>query len=408
MLPSVSSSRETGRIMPLESNHTSRLHRRFAAFGPAIGRGAPLDLARGPLGAGLAFVICGSLLLLPSLHHWDGFFLIAPFGASAVLLFAVPNSPLAQPWSAIVGNGISALMAVLVLSFVREPVSAAALSLCLAIFAMVLSRSLHPPGGAVALVAALDPHLIDRLGFGFVIAPVLAGTAVLVGLAIIWHRLTGRTYPFRQPHAGGPHGTTDKMPAERLGLGPDDLRQILDAHRQSSNLGVEDLGRLIAAAEQLAAAHQIDALKCEEFMSRDLVTVSPGTPLGRVGALFRKHGFTSIPVVTGADRLEGVIFQIDLIRSARRRARRHHGGFFAALTQLSSAAGRKAPRARDIMSVGLPAVTKNTPVGTLLPLLEDGRAEAVPIMEGDRIIGIVTRSDLVSALARNAARSKRL
>lgn len=143
------------------------------------------------------------------------------------------------------------------LSVVREPISAAALALCLAIFALVLSRSLHPPGGSVALVAALDPNLIDRLGLGFVVAPVIAGTAVLVGLAIIWHRLTGRTCPFRQPDAVAPHGTTDKTPGQRLGLDTEDLRQIPEAHRQSSNLGVEDLGRLIAAAEQLSAAHQM-------------------------------------------------------------------------------------------------------------------------------------------------------
>lgn len=391
--------------MQPQGTHISRWHRRISAFGPAIGRGAFVDLARGPLGAGMAFVIAGSVLLLPTINHHDGFFLIAPFGASAVLLFAVPNSPLAQPWSAVVGNGISALMAVLVLSVVREPISAAALALCLAIFAMVVSRSLHPPGGAVALVAALDPSHIDRLGLGFVVAPVIAGTAVLVGLAIIWHRLTGRTYPFRQPDALGPHGTTDKTPGQRLGLDTEDLRQILEAHRQSSNLGVEDLGRLIAAAEQLAAAHTMDSLKCEAFMSRDLVTVSPGASAGRVAALFRAHGFTSIPVVTGDNRLEGVIFQIDLIRSARRAARSRHSGFLAALSHLISAADRTSPRARDIMSVGLPTVTNGTPVGALLPLLEDGRAEALPVMEGDRIIGIVTRSDLVSALARNTVRS---
>ncbi|MCB2130670.1 MAG: CBS domain-containing protein [Rhodobacteraceae bacterium] len=57
------------------------------------------------------------------------------------------------------------------------------------------------------------------------------------------------------------------------------------------------------------------------------------------------------------------------------------------------------------MSVGLPTITRDASIGTLLPLLEDGRAEAIPVMEGDRIIGVVTRSDLVSALARNAARS---
>jgi CBS domain-containing membrane protein len=370
-----------------------------------VGRATPASLARGPVGAGLALAVFGAALLLPWLPRWDGLILIAPFGASAVLLFAVPNSPLAQPWSAVVGNGISALMAVLVLSVMAEPVLAVSLSLALAIFAMVLTRSLHPPGGAVALVAALSPEMIDRLGFGFVFAPVMAGTAVLVGLAMVWHRLTGRVYPFRQPDAAGPHGTADKTPGQRLGLDPEDLRQILEANRQASNLGVEDLGRLIAAAEQLAAAHQLGNQTCEEVMSRDLVTVSPTTPAGRVAALFRTYGFTSIPVVTGDDRLEGVIFQIDLIRSARRAARQSHSGFFAALTRLSGTSARNAPRARDIMSVGLPTVTRQSPVGDLLPLLDDGRAEAVPVIEGERIVGIVTRSDMLSVLARTAARA---
>ncbi|HQU68713.1 MAG TPA: HPP family protein [Albidovulum sp.] len=383
---------------------TTRLRRLLGALGPAIGAGSLVDLARGPLGSGVALVATGALLLLPGLDRGAGFFVIAPFGASAVLLFAVPNSPLAQPWSAIVGNGISAFMAVAVMKLVRDPVASVAIALSLAIFAMILLRALHPPGGAVALVAALDPSIVDRLGFSFVLAPVVAGTAVLVGLAMLWHLMTGRVYPFRQPADAGPHHTADKPPAQRLGLGTDDLRQILDSYRQSTNLGVEDLGRLIAAAEQLAAAHSMHDLRCEDFMSRDLVTVSPDTPAGRVAALFRKHGFTSIPVVEKGDVLRGVIFQIDLIRSARRAAQRDHRGFFQMLTLLSGPNGKAVPRARDIMSTGLPTVSKETPAGALLSLLEDGQAEAVPVMEGDRIIGIVTRSDLVSALARDVAR----
>lgn len=382
----------------------ARLRHVMAALGPAIGAGSLVDLVRGPLGSGVALVIAGALLLLPGLDRGAGFFVIAPFGASAVLLFAVPNSPLAQPWSAIVGNGVSAFMAVAVLKVLRDPVASVAIALALAIFTMILLRALHPPGGAVALVAALDPAVVDRLGFGFVLAPVVAGTTVLVGIAMLWHLATGRVYPFRQPDAVGPHGTADKAPAERLGLGTADLRQILDSYRQSSNLGVEDLARLIAAAEQLAAAHHLGDLRCGEFMSRDLVTVSPDTPAGRVAALFRKHGFTSIPVVEDGDRLLGVIFQIDLIRSARRAARRDHRGFITMLARLVTASGKAAPRARDIMSTGLPAVTVDTPVGALMPLLQDGEAEAVPVMRGDRIVGIVTRSDLVSVLARDAAR----
>ncbi len=76
-------------------------------------------------------------------------------GASAVLLFAAPASPLAQPWSIVVGNGVSALMGVLSASLVPDPALAAALAVMLAIAAMFLTRSLHPPGGAVALTAVI-------------------------------------------------------------------------------------------------------------------------------------------------------------------------------------------------------------------------------------------------------------
>jgi CBS domain-containing membrane protein len=333
-----------------------------------------------------------------------GLVLIAPFGATAVLLYAVPNSPLAQPWSAIVGNGVSALAALATLTLTRDPILSVALALGLAIFAMILLRALHPPGGAVALVATLDPSLPDRLGAGFVVAPVIAGTALLVGLAVLWHWATGRVYPFRQPDLSGPHGTADKVPGQRLGLEPGDLAQILDEFHQSTNLGIEDLGRLIAAAEQLAAAHHMGGLRCGDIMSRDLVTVSPGTLVGRVAGLFREHGFTSIPVVSEGGRLEGVIFQIDMIRSARRAARRRHHGFFATLVRFSTPKARDVPRARDIMSTGLPVAAPDTSAGALLPLLQDGRAEAVPVLDGERLVGIVTRSDLVSALARGIAR----
>ncbi len=81
--------------------------------------------------------------------------LVAPMGASAVLLFAVPASPLAQPWSIIGGNTISALIGVIVAHFVHEPALATGIAVALAIAAMSFTRCLHPPGGAAALTAVL-------------------------------------------------------------------------------------------------------------------------------------------------------------------------------------------------------------------------------------------------------------
>ncbi|MGO8048351.1 HPP family protein, partial [Rhizobium johnstonii] len=87
--------------------------------------------------------------------------IVAPMGASAVLLFAVPASPLAQPWSIIGGNTISALMGIISAYFIRYPIIATGVGVSLAIVAMSFTRCLHPPGGAEKrLTLACQRHLL--------------------------------------------------------------------------------------------------------------------------------------------------------------------------------------------------------------------------------------------------------
>ncbi|OIQ64208.1 inosine 5'-monophosphate dehydrogenase [mine drainage metagenome] len=129
------------------------------------------------------------------------------------------------------------------------------------------------------------------------------------------------------------------------------------------------------------------------------MTVAPDTRLSEVAELFRKHGFTSIPVIGPEGRFVGIIFQIDIIRRAREDALRQRSTLTSAMTRLADQARKTATTAADIMSVAVPRVGPAFAVGDLLPLLADGGTEAVPVMEGARLVGIVTRSDLVSALA---------
>ena len=180
------------------------------------------------------------------------------------------------------------------------------------------------------------------------------------------------------PAAPGPHGTRDPAPPQRVGVDPAQMAGILDAYRQSANLGVADLARLVGAVEDAAAARKLEGFTAADIMSRDLVTVGPAAGFDTVAEVFRTRGFHSLPVV-GGDSLQGVIFQIDLIRAP-------------------------GVDAQGLMRRGLPQATPDTPVGVLLPMLEDGGAEAVPIMDGTAIVGIVTRTDLISALARRLAR----
>ena len=123
--------------------------------------------------------------------------LVAPMGASAVLLFAAPNSPLAQPWSILGGNTIAALMGVSITILIPDPLIAAAVAVAAAIGAMSLWGCLHPPSGAVALTAVLGGPEVHALGYKFAFWPVGVNSILLLAVAIVFNNMTGVTYPAR-------------------------------------------------------------------------------------------------------------------------------------------------------------------------------------------------------------------
>ncbi len=374
------------------------------SLGPAVAHTSPVEAARAGIGAFVGLAVTGLFVLSPGINLETGLYLVAPFGASSVLLFAVPNSPLAQPWSAVVGNTVAALVGVAVCLSVDEPALRIALAVGLAVAATILCRAVHPPAGAVAMTAAMSPEAVEHLGFWFALVPVATGTVVLVLLAAAYARLTGRRYPFRQFDEPNRHGTGDPDPMQRLGLTEDELTGILERYRQSFNLGVEDLARLIGAAEVQAATHHTGPLTASDIMSRNLVTVAPDTRLVEVADLFRRHRFTSLPVVAPDGRFLGVIFQIHLITRAREDALRLNRGFRAALKRLLDRERDRPVGAGDIMSVAVPRAATGTPASALFPMMADTDVDAVPVLDGAKIVGIVTRTDLVAALSREAIR----
>ena len=144
--------------------------------------------------------------------------IVAPMGASAVLLFAVPASPLAQPWPIIGGNTLSALVGVTTARLVHDPVLAAGLAVGLAILIMSFTRCLHPPGGAAALTAVVGGPAVAASGFLFPFAPVALNAIVLVALGWAVHRLSRRSYPHVPvPAPVRTQGTSDPPAAMKSG-----------------------------------------------------------------------------------------------------------------------------------------------------------------------------------------------
>ena len=367
----------------------SPIRRALRSLGPVAT--VPLtESGRAALGAMLGIGIAAFLASAAAdglfLRH---FVLMAPFGATATLIFAAPNSPLAQPWPVFVGTLVSALVAVAVSMAVPQTVVAAPLAVALAIFVMALCRATHPPGGAVALMVPLAGPAHADPAWPFL--PLAVGTLLLIGIGVLFARATGRRYPFRHVGDANAVGTGDPDPVERTGLSEDELAGILVRYRQSLNLGVEDLARLIAAAEVEAAGNRIGAGTVASIMSRDLVTVAPGTPLDEIAGLFVRHGFTSLPVVDAGGAFRGVIFQLHLIaRQAASPQRRR---------PLAPAPDRAL--ARDIMDATPVTAAPATPVAALLVPLAISGTDAVPILDAGRLVGIVTQTDLIAALARH-------
>lgn len=128
---------------------------------------------------------------------------LASMGASTCLIFAVPHSPLAQPWPVLGGHLVSSVMGVACAQWIPDPALATAVAVALALLAMSTLRCLHPPSAATALFAILGGPSIHALGWHFCAAAAInAGTLVTLGL-IINNLIPGRRYP--QAHAHHPH-----------------------------------------------------------------------------------------------------------------------------------------------------------------------------------------------------------
>ena len=215
-------------------------------FVPLLAGASLRDRAIGSVGALIGICAVGAvcLALFPQATPW----IVAPIGASAVLLFAVPASPLAQPWSVVGGNGVSAALGVLVAGLIPQPALAAALAVGGAILLMSLLRCLHPPGGAAALSAVIGGHTLQSGHAGHLLLPVLANSVLLVAIGWLFHRFSGHSYPHRAKPVEGKAA----VPAAS-GLLMADIDAALDDLGETFDISRDDLALLLAQAEVHAA-----------------------------------------------------------------------------------------------------------------------------------------------------------
>ncbi len=146
-----------------------------------------------------SFVGIGIIGFLNSKYFtaYDNLFLIGSFGASSVLIYGAINSPLAQPRNLIGGHVLCAIIGVTVHKLIpTELWLSSALSVSFSIVGMQITKTLHPPGGATALIANIGSEKIRALGYLYILCPVFIGVLILFIVAVICNNATShRSYP---------------------------------------------------------------------------------------------------------------------------------------------------------------------------------------------------------------------
>lgn len=109
---------------------------------------------------------------------------LASTGASAMLIFGIPHSPVSQPWPIVGGHVVSAIIGMTAYYLIPNPIIASSAAIGVAMLAMHFTGCMHPPGGATAVTAVIGGAGVHELGYYFVIVPVLFNSLILLSIAM--------------------------------------------------------------------------------------------------------------------------------------------------------------------------------------------------------------------------------
>lgn len=331
------------------------------------------ELARGALGALVGIAVAGATAravpggpeMLP--------YIVAPMGACAVLLFAVPASPLAQPWPVMGGNVVSTAVGLGAHWLVDDVLLAAAIGVGAAIGTMMLLDCLHPPGGACALLAATATPEIHDQGILFALTPVAVNAAALLVVAVAVNNLTGRRYPHRPAPPAPPSA------AAELGITTPDVEEAMKRLADRLDVLPADIVAIVRDAETHALDRRLGSIPVSRIMNRDVVVAHPFESIYRARTLLVQRQVKTLPVIDDERHVIGVVSIIDL--------------FTRDLVELETV--------NSIMRTDVTTIREDTPVAELIPAMTTEGYKNVPVVDAEgRLVGMITRGELIAVLHR--------
>lgn len=370
----------------------------LASFIPAPVTVRWQERARSCLGALLGIAFTGGTMFLLLGPTANIPLLVAPMGASAVLLFAVPASPLAQPWSIVGGNLVSATIGVTCAYAIGEPVLAAALAVALSICGMFALRCVHPPSGAVALTAVLGGPAIHALGYRFVLEPIAIQSAALLVAAIAYHAATGHRYPHSGRQARVAVTPNNAANPARDSFTRADLDAVLKRRSEMLDIDPDDLESLLRETQLQAFSRSFNELTCEDIMSRHVVSISADTHTTAAWDLLKRNNVKALPVTDTDRNLTGIVTRADL---ADRRGVDKPAPFTRYLEGWLRGDGLRTPTVGNVMTTEVCTIRTNAPITDLVPIFATHGHHHIPVLDASgHVAGMITQVDLIAGLYR--------
>ncbi len=342
-------------------------------------------------------------LITKIVSPWPGYpMIVASMGASAIILFFIPSSPLAQPWPFVGGQLISAVVGVFCALNISETSTAAATAVGGSIIMMLVMRCLHPPAAATSLTPIMAGTSITSLGYSFVIVPVAVNVMSLLLLAIIINRwVMAREYPSPLPVKKKlDQRHTVSAPIHQIGFSEQDLELALKDSDVFIDMTHAELSHVLSKVEKNAFKRIKGSILCADIMIRDVITVEYGTEVEDAWRIMRSNKLKAMPVIDRANRVIGILtwndffkhIDLDVYTSFQDK-------FQQFIRRTPDVIATKPESVGFIMSSPVVTLADTCHIVDLIKLMSIQGHRQIPIVNSEqRLVGMVYQANLIASL----------
>ena len=318
---------------------------------------------------------------------------MASLGASALLVFVLPSSPMAQPKAVIGGNLVAAIVGVTCAVWIPDPRIGVPVAIGASILVMLFLNCLHAPAAATALSAVLG-HIIS---YRFVLFPVFIDSLLLVIAGVAYNRATGKTYPHQAP-------ITIKVSAGDDGNSKE-INEVLARYKEFIDINPGDLANIIRDVELHAYQRKLRSILCPTIMSSPAIYVELATPLEEAWTKLRKNHIKLLPVVDKNHQVVGIITLEDFLKYAAVNFDKTFGQRLIGLMRHSfnrasvKPSGAYPNAVQQIMQKNIQVISANCNALDLVAIFEGAGHHHLPVTnEHHELVGVITQADFVRAI----------